>query len=407
MKRFTIILLSFVLTLPLSAQQIDMQAHVGSDEGRAAYSTDLIDIADYYDEHHDPDTLATLTGDQLFGRLNELMGLTCMLEEGNYSYQSLRSEYVNVDRDLNTPGNIIGYYDGQSMNGTWDGGSTWNREHTWPQSKGADKSISMGHDMQSVRPTSTAVNSDRGNTPYGESSGYYDPNDVSINNPAYKTINRGSYRGDAARVILYDYLVYGQVGNYQNDLYNSNAQLLDKLGPGGVFESVGIILKWHMQDPPSLTEMVRNDGAQEYQGNRNPFIDFPEIAVEILGSRLTTYAVTVSDALDMWPAYRHTTREGFVAYLRDAEGRHPASEDLQISGTSNYTYDPVLGRLIVSQTTADISITMAGGDPVDPSAVDATAADHQDAAIYDILGRRVSRMEHGQIYIRAGQKFIY
>ena len=407
MKRFTIILLSFVLTLPLSAQQIDMQAHVGSDEGRTVAIWSIVEQVDYYEGPFHPEVLSQMTGDSLFGVLNTLMGGTCLLLDTRFSYNSLRDAYAGVDIDLNTPGNIIGYYDGRSMDGTWDYGNTWNREHTWPQSKGANKDIPMGHDMQSVRPTSTAVNSDRGNTPYGESSGYYDPNDVSINNPAYKTINRGSYRGDAARVILYDYLVYGQVGNYQNDLYNSNAQLLDKLGPGGVFASVGIILKWHMQDPPSLTEMVRNDGAQEYQGNRNPFIDFPEIAIEILGSRLTTYAVTVSDALDMWPAYRHTTREGFVAYLRDAEGRHPASEDLQISGTSNYTYDPVLGRLIVSQTTADISIALAGGDPVDPSAVDATAADHQDAAIYDILGRRVSRMEHGQIYIRNGQKFMY
>ncbi len=402
MKHISIILLSLVLTLPLTAQQIDMQAHVGSDEGRAAYSTYLNDMADYYDGPHSPEALTALTGDELFGRLNELMGLTCMLEEGDYSYQSLRFEYVNVDRDLNTPGNIIGYYDGSSMDGTWDSGSTWNREHTWPQSKGADKSISMGHDMQSVRPTSTAVNSDRGNTAYGEAAGYYDPNEVAINNPAYKPVNMGSYRGDAARVILYDYLVYGKVGNYQNDLYNGNAQLLDKLGASGVFESMGIILKWHMQDPPSLTEMVRNDGGQEYQGNRNPFIDFPEIAVEILGNQVTTYTVTTSDNLNMWPAYRHTTADGFIVYLTDEQGNHPQATDLSVSGTTAYQYDATLGRLSVTATNADISISMG-----DESAVENSAADHTDAAIYDILGRQVNHLNHGQIYIRNGQKFIY
>jgi len=402
MKRYIVILLSLVLTLPLIAQQIDMQAHVGSDEGQAAYTAYLTDMTDYYDGPHSPEALAALTGNELFGRLNELMGLTCLLEDGGYTYQSLRSEYVNVDRDLNTPGNIIGYYDGQSMDGTWDGGHTWNREHTWPQSKGADKSISMGHDMQSVRPTSTAVNSDRGNTAYGESAGYYDPNDVAINNPAYKTINMGSYRGDAARVILYDYLVYGQVGNYQNDLYNSNAQLLDKLGAGGVFESVAVILKWHAQDPPSLTEMVRNDGGQEYQGNRNPFIDFPEIAVEILGNELTTYAVTASSNLTMWPAYRHTTADGFIAYLSDGQGNHPQAADLSVSGTTAYQYDATLGRLIVTATNADISITVG-----DESAVEHTAADNTDTAIYDILGRQVNHLTPGQIYIRSGQKFVY
>lgn len=407
MKRYTAILLCILLALPLLAQSIDMQAHLMSDEGKEAYTAYVAKQNAYYTSSYSYDNISATTGDSLFGILNTLMGNTCRLEQGGFSYNSLRNAYKNVDRDLNTQGNIIGYYDGRSMNGTWDGGSTWNREHTWPQSKGADKSISMGHDMQSVRPTSTAVNSDRGNTAYGESSGYYDPNDVAINNPAYKSVNMGSYRGDAARVILYDYLVYGQVGNYQNDLYNGNAQLLNKLGTNGVFESVGVILKWHMQDPPSLTEMVRNDGAQDYQGNRNPFIDFPEIAIEILGSRLTTYAVTVSNSLNMWPAYRHTTRNGFVVYLNDANNNHPTSADLVITGTSNYTYDPALGRLIVTQTTANVSISLASDVPVDPTAVDATAADHQDAAIYDILGRRVSRMQHGQIYIRNGQKFMY
>ncbi len=403
MKKTILIFTSLLLVASVWAQQIDMQAHVGSDEGLAAYDDYLTEQADYYVGSCAPTALATLSGDQLFGVLNTLMGGTCLLEASgyNYSYNSLRSAYVNVDRDLNNPGYIIGYYDGCKLNGQWDGGSTWNREHTWPQSKGADKSISMGHDMQSVRPTSTAVNSDRGNTAYGESPNYYDPTDVAINNTAYKTINRGSYRGDAARVILYDYLVYGKVGNYQNDLYNGNAQLLNKLGTSGVFESVEVLLKWHMEDPPSLTEMVRNDGGQDYQGNRNPFIDFPEIAVEILCSQVTTYNVTVATDLTMWPAYRHTTKRGFVVYLRDALGNFPT--DVQVTGTSNWTYEAAMGRLTVTNTSAGVSITV----PSDPSAIDATAAQYDTTAVYDILGRPVSHMQKGQIYISNGKKFVY
>lgn len=255
--------------------------------------------------------------------------------------------------------------------------------------------------MQSVRPTSTAVNSDRGNTAYGESPNYYDPTDVAINNSAYRAINRGSYRGDAARVILYDYLVYGQTGNYHNSLYNGNAQLLSKLGKNGVFESVAVLLKWHMEDPPSLTEMVRNDGGQDYQGNRNPFIDFPEIAVEILCNEVTTYHVTVAADLRMWPMYRHTTRNGFVVYLRDEAGNFP--DEVQVTGTSYWTYEPAMGRLTVTNTTASINISLNS----DPSAIDAATAEHQGAAVYDILGRPVSSMQKGQIYISNGKKFVY
>jgi len=401
MKKTAIILSTILLAASVWAQQIDMQAHVGSAEGLSAYDDYLDEQANYYVGACAPSALATLSGDQLFGVLNTLMGNTCLLETGSYSYNSLRSAYVGVDRDLNNTGCIIGYYDGRTLNGTWDGGNTWNREHTWPQSKGADKSISMGHDMQSVRPTSTAVNSDRGNTAYGESSNYYDPTDVSINNTAYKAINRGSYRGDAARVILYDYLVYGKVGNYQNSLYNGNAQLLSKLGTSGVFESVAVLLKWHMEDPPSLTEMVRNDGGQNYQGNRNPFIDFPEIAVEILCNEVTTYNVTVATSLTMWPMYRHTTKKGFVVYLRDATGNFPA--EVQVSGTSNWTYEPAMGRLTVTNTTGNVSIAANS----DPSAINDVTAGHEGAAVYDILGRPVSSMQKGQIYISNGKKFVY
>ena len=403
MRRICIFLLAATLALYSFAQNVDMQAHVMSDEGKEAYTDYLAKQQAYYTSSYSYDNISATTGDALFGLLNELMGNTCRLAGSSFSYSSLRSAYVNVDRDLNRSGYIIGYYDGCSLNGTWDSGSTWNREHTWPQSKGADKSIPMGHDMQSVRPTSTAVNSDRGNTAYGESGNYYDPDDVQINNTYYKSVNLGSYRGDAARVILYDYLVYGKVGSYQNSLYNGNAQLLNKLGTSGVFESVAVLLKWHMQDPPSLTEMVRNDGGQAYQGNRNPFIDFPEIAVEILGGQVTTYSVSVSSNLDMWPNYRHTTAKGFIVYLRDKQGNHPELADLQITGTNSYIYDATLGRLTVSATGAAVSITLNG----EGTAVEQTITDHDAEPVFDILGRRVTRMQHGQIYIRSGQKFVY
>lgn len=384
------------------AQTIDMQAHVMSDEGKEAYTDYTAKQNAYYTSSYSYADISATTGDALFGLLNKLMGNTCRLDGSGFSYKTLRNAYVNVDKDLNRSGYIIGYYDGCSFEGTWDNGRTWNREHTWPQSKGADSKICMGYDMQSVRPASTAVNSDRGNTAYGEAGGYYDPNEVAINNTNYKPVNMGSYRGDAARVILYDYLVYGKVGDYKNKMYNGKAQLLEKLGSYGVFESLEVILKWHMQDPPSLTEMVRNDGAQAYQGNRNPFIDFPEIAVEILSANVTNYTVSVSNDLLMWPTYRHTTVAGFVVYLTDQDGNRPEADKLIIDGTNDYTYDETLGRLIVTDTRANISI-----DYESSTAVEETARDHTDSPIYDILGRRVTRMQHGQIYIREGKKFMY
>ena len=354
-KNIFYVLCALVLsTMPVWA--VDMQAHMGTAEAQNAYSAYLNKQSAYYSGTYTPDALRALYGNDLFGALNALMGSTSQIGNSSFSYNSLRQAYVNVDRDLNTSGNIIGYYDGCSMDGTWDGGTTYNREHTWPQSKGANKSIPMGHDMQSVRPTSVAVNSDRGNTAYGESSGYYDPNEVSINNSLYVSSNLGSYRGDAARVIIYDYVVYGEAGGNKSSLYNGNAQLLNKLGSSGVFESIPVLLKWHMSDPISLTEMVRNDGAQDYQGNRNPFIDYPELAIQMLkdANGVTTYPVSVT-GVSMWPAYQLTLSSGFVAYLGTPNNR-PASSDIVITGAT-YTYDESNGRLTIKKVNGAMTIT--------------------------------------------------
>ena len=356
MKRIILIVtvMCTVCTAMFAAIGVDMQAHMGTKEAQEAYNTYINKQSAYYTGTYSYSNLSALSGNDLFGALNTLMGNTSRIGNSSFSYNSLRSEYKNVDKDLNRSGYIIGYYNGASFSGVWDSGATWNREHTWPQSKGADKSIPMGHDMQSVRPTHTSVNSSRGNDAYGESGAYYDPDEVSISNSYYKTTNMGSYRGDAARVILYDYIVYGEAGGHKNKLYNGNAQLLSKFGSAGVFESAAVLLKWHMNDPVSLTEMVRNDGAQTYQGNRNPFIDYPELAIQVLknASGVKTYAVTTTGT-SMWPNYTLTLNSGFVAYLGTPDAR---PQQVTVTGAT-YTYDSTTGRLIIKSVTGAVSIT--------------------------------------------------
>ncbi|MBQ2607840.1 MAG: endonuclease [Paludibacteraceae bacterium] len=390
MKR---ILISIALcALSWGAWAVDMQAHMGSREAQETYSQYLGKQAAYYTDTYAPEALRALSGDDLFGALNTLMGNTCRIAETRYSYDNLRNQYKYVDKDLNTNAYIIGYYDGSSINGSWDSGKTWNREHTWPQSKGADKSLPMGYDMQSVRPASTAVNSERGNTPYGESSNYYDPNVISINNALYVQTNLGSYRGDAARVILYDYIVYGQAGGHKNSLYNGNAQLLSKLGKSGVFESIPVLLKWHMNDPVSLTEMVRNDGAANYQGNRNPFIDYPELAIQMLknASGVTTYSVTTTGAT-LWPAYTLTLKAGFIAYLGTPDNR---PTEVTITGATG-KYDPETGRLTITNVTGAVTITAVGTE-----ALEQTEAEQK--AIKTIYNGQVIIIRNGKAYTTLG-----
>ena len=374
--RFLVIFLSALLLAASAVHPVwavDMQAHVASDEAKAAYTTYLSKQTAYYTGNYTYTKMISQTGNTLFGTINTLMGNTCKNGTG-FSYKKLRYQYINVDRDLNNSSNIIGYYDGSSFSGTWDNGNTWNREHTWPQSKfkGTNSdgtSLPIGYDMQSVRPASTKVNSSRGNTAYGEGSAYYDPNEITINNANYNSINNGSYRGDCARVILYDFVVYGKWGSYSNSLYNTTvyADLLTQIGSNSnsVFESLLILLKWHMEDPPSLTEMVRNDGGQAYQGNRNVFIDYPELAINMLKDQngVTAYTVTYNMTETASPAYVYTTKYGFVTYLSDDSGNHPTAVNVT-GATANY--NATLGRLTLTNATGNVTISTTSA-PVTPT----------------------------------------
>lgn len=402
-RLFTLIILIALLPLRLIAA-IDMQAHVGSDEGKDAYNDYQAKQTDYYTGTYAYSSLISLTNDALFGRLNERMGNPCRLNQTGYNYNKLRDYYKTVDRDLNEDGYIIGYYDGSSMNGTWDGGKTYNREHTWPQSKGADDGIDMGHDMQSVRPANASINSGRGNAAYGEGDSYYNPDTDKkingINNTNYKSINLGTYRGDCARVIMYDYLMYGEAGGYKNDYYNGIPQLHSMFGTDGLFESLHIMLKWHLQDPPSLTEMVRNDGAQDYQGNRNPLIDYPELAIQVfLDDGITTYTVTESSAATMWPAHQYTLSDGFIAYLTNNDGSHP--QDIKVTGATTYTYDASLGRLTVSKVTGNMTISDVAGNTPEPE-----PDQEPDPATYTVTWMAKGAVHHTATYNINGTQTI-
>ena len=48
-------------------------------------------------------------------------------------------------------------------------------------------------------------------------------------------------------------------------------------------QSIAMLLEWHLSDPVDDLERVRNERAYQYQGNRNPFIDYPEFAELIWG----------------------------------------------------------------------------------------------------------------------------
>ncbi len=188
------------------------------------------------------------------------------------SYDETRELYRYTDSFNNNSSYISSFYSGSKLGGAWDKGATWNREHTWPDSKGLGGSDE--NDIMMLRPTSVSENSGRGNKAYGESSGYYDPNDEL---PASGV---SSVRGDCARIVLYTYVRWGNTGKMW--------------GSSGVMENLNVLLKWMEEDPVDTWEMGRNDSVQSITGTRNVFIDYPEYAWLLFGKEIPQDMTTPS-----------------------------------------------------------------------------------------------------------------
>ena len=181
------------------------------------------------------------------------------------SYDATKQMYGYTDCVSGNGSQMSSFYSGKTLSSKWDSAATWNREHTWPKSK--NNGTSAQDDIMMLRPTSVSENSSRGNTAYGESSGYYDPGT--------------STRGDVARIVLYVYVRWG------------NTQYM--WGKSGVMENLNVLLKWMQEDPVDTWEMGRNDAVQSITGTRNVFVDYPEYAWLLFGQNVPAGITTPSD----------------------------------------------------------------------------------------------------------------
>ncbi|MBQ7331614.1 MAG: endonuclease [Oscillospiraceae bacterium] len=187
------------------------------------------------------------------------------------TYGDTRYQYKYTDCVRNNTAKFSSFYSGVMHSSTWDQGNTWNREHTWPASKSLSGRPSNGEDGEGadiimLRPTLKAENGSRSNDAFGESSGFYEPDD--------------SIKGDCARITLYVYTRWG------------NSQYM--WGSSGVIENLSVLLKWMEEDPVDTWEMGRNDAVQAITGTRNVFVDYPELAWHLFGQTLPQYMTTPS-----------------------------------------------------------------------------------------------------------------
>ncbi|EGV43660.1 T9SS type A sorting domain-containing protein [Bizionia argentinensis JUB59] len=213
----------------------------------------------------------------------------------------------------------------------------WNREHTFPRSRAGYYSIeedeiadgkdifwetkadSLRHgnsDAHALRVADGPENSSRGNQFYGEYNG--------------PTGTLGSFKGDVARGVFYLAVRYNGL-----DIVNGFPS-----GYTGQLGDLQTLLEWHRNDPPDDFEMNRNNIIYNWQYNRNPFIDQPDLIEYIWGDMI---GETWSQPLSM----EKNTIDSVSVYPNPTNGR------IFIKGLNNnakVTVYAVDGRVLYIET---------------------------------------------------------
>jgi endonuclease I len=198
------------------------------------------------------------------------------------SYRAVWEALKNTDEDPDNSNHVILFYTGRSQAKSQYGGSTndWNREHVWAKSHGDfGTSQGPGTDLHHLKPTDVTVNSsrsnldfDNGGSPHPEAPmTFYDKDSWEPSD---------SIKGDVARMLFYMDVRYegdsGEPDLELNNLVNNNKKPLHG--------KLAVLIEWHKEDPVDSFEVNRNEIIyDQYQGNRNPFIDHPEWVEKIWG----------------------------------------------------------------------------------------------------------------------------
>lgn len=168
------------------------------------------------------------------------------------------------------------------------------REHSVPKSwwkQGNDVEYTPAYsDMWNLYPSDGPANQAKLNYPLGETTTTTFNNGVSKVGAAKVGMGGGSgkvfepadeYKGDFARSFFYMATVYDQLPWVVTYMFETSSY--PTLKPW----AISMLLQWAREDKVSQKEILRNDAVEQSQGNRNPFIDFPELAEYIWGTRTT------------------------------------------------------------------------------------------------------------------------
>ncbi|WP_165905069.1 endonuclease [Parashewanella curva] len=216
------------------------------------------------------------------------------------TYGQVWSVLTYADQDPTNDKNVIEIYTGASISklDNQQGGSgtgKWNREHVWAKSHGFPSKDQWGYtDAHHLRPSDPGINTARSNNDFGECSDSGEEvqfNGSGTGNYLDKAKDcwepRDEVKGDVARMIMYmDTRYQGKdtATTKMPDLAIVNRLTTSEEDDKPLIGTLCDLYAWHKQDPVSDFEKNRNNEVYKYQGNRNPFIDRPELVRDVYGA---------------------------------------------------------------------------------------------------------------------------
>ena len=194
------------------------------------------------------------------------------------TYGDAKTMLCYTDESVANPGFLYGMWDGDLLPAEW-GTGVWEREHVWACAnmglggdlRPGESTKNQGSDLQNLRAACSGSNGKHGNNHFDNDpvpAGYFYPNPAPgslAGDHAYT----GDFRGDLARILFYMYTCYDFLSLTDAPNGNNNTGKLSRL------------IEWNKADPVDDFEIQRNNRVYGYQGNRNPFIDYPALADKI------------------------------------------------------------------------------------------------------------------------------
>lgn len=172
-----------------------------------------------------------------------------------------------------------------------------NIEHSFAKSWWGGSKNDAYKDCYHLNPSNSTANSSRSNYPLGVPTKDLKDQSVTGSLKVGRATYEGEtfwvfepkdeYKGDFARAYFYMATCYGDELTWRLDNKDVGSKYAMRNDSYLEFRDweIEVLLTWHRQDPVSEKETKRMDAVSDFQHNRNPYIDYPELAEYIWGNK--------------------------------------------------------------------------------------------------------------------------